>query len=117
MRYNKEVSTLKKQEREIVKGELKNIDEVEADEQLAAINPDDFLFNISSKQIEIPLDFDQSGFISNSEITIRGSSSLQGSQLAPRYSPSPYILSTLLGNSNLSMTEFFRLRIHFLRLF
>jgi hypothetical protein len=32
MRYNKEVSTLKKQEREIVKGELKNIDKVEADE-------------------------------------------------------------------------------------
>ncbi len=32
MRYNKEVSTLKKQEREMVKGELKNINKVEADE-------------------------------------------------------------------------------------
>ncbi len=79
MRYNKEVSTLKKQEREMVKGELKNINKVEADEQLTTINPDDFLFNISSKQIEIPSDFDWSGFISDSEIVIGGSGSSQGS--------------------------------------
>ena len=76
IRYNKEVSALKKQERKIVKGELKNIKEVEADEQLAAINSNNFLFNISSKQIKIPSDFNQSGFISNSKIIIGGSSSL-----------------------------------------
>ncbi len=79
MRYNKEVSALKKQEREMVEGELKNIDEVEADERLAAINPDDFLFNVSSKQIEIPSDFDWSGFAGDGEITIGGSGSSQGS--------------------------------------
>ena len=47
----------------MVKGELKNIDKLEEEERASSINPDDFLFDVSSEQIEVPLDFDFSRLV------------------------------------------------------
>ena len=58
-----ELEVLERKEKEMVEGELQNIDEVEVDEQLAAVNPEDLLFDVSSEQIELPLDFDFSGLV------------------------------------------------------
>ena len=47
----------------MVEGKLKNIDELEEEERASSINPDDFLFDVSSEQIEVPLNFDFSGLV------------------------------------------------------
>lgn len=79
MRYNKEVTALEKQEREMVEGELKNIEEVEVDEQSVIPNFDDFLFDVSSEQVEVPADFDWGGLVDAGGIVAEGSGSSQGS--------------------------------------
>jgi len=42
----------------MVKGELRNIEEVKADEQATGPNLNDFLFDVSLEQVEISPDFD-----------------------------------------------------------
>ncbi len=64
---------------EIVEGELKNIDKLEQEERATAPNPDDFLFDLSSEQVEVPMDFNWSGLVSSSEIAVEGSGNSQGS--------------------------------------
>ncbi len=60
----------------MVKGELKNINKLEQEERVTALNPNDFLFNVSSEQVKVLIDFNQSGFINTSRIIIRGPGSL-----------------------------------------
>jgi len=63
----------------IVKGEIQNIKEVEHEEQLDIIDPSDFLFDISSEQVEVPADFDWSGLIDVGGIAAEGPCSPEGS--------------------------------------
>ncbi len=42
----------------IVEGEIQNIKETEQEEQLDIIDPSNFLFDVSSEQVEVPEDFD-----------------------------------------------------------
>ena len=53
-----ELGLLEREEREMVEGELQNIEEVERDEQNAGPDKspsvDDFLFDLSSEQVQLP---------------------------------------------------------------
>jgi len=63
----------------MVKGELRNIKEVKVDEQATSPNLNDFLFDVSSEQVEISPDFDWNTLVDAGGITIEGSGSSQGS--------------------------------------
>ncbi len=49
------------------------------DEQATSPDLNDFLFNVSLEQVEIPPDFNWNALVDTSGITIEGSSSSQGS--------------------------------------
>jgi len=70
---------LEKKGIEMVEGELQNIEEVEQNKRANAPDPSDFLFDVSSEQVEIPADFNWSGLVDTGGITAAGSGSLQGS--------------------------------------
>ncbi len=70
-----ELEQLERQEREMVEGELQNIEEVEADEQSTIPSSNDFLFDVSSEQVKILADFNQGSLINTSRTIIRGTSS------------------------------------------
>ena len=62
-RLQREVEVLEKKEREMVEGEMENIQELERDEAaLSDLNSNDLLFDVSSEQIEFPEGFDWSAF-------------------------------------------------------
>ena len=60
-RLLRKVELLEKQQREMVEGEMKNIDDLDLEEQGYSLLPTDFPFNVSSEEIEIPSDFDFAG--------------------------------------------------------
>ena len=60
----------------MVEGELQNIDELEEEERASGINPDDFLFDVSSEQIEVPLNFDFSSLVDAAGTVVGASGSL-----------------------------------------
>ena len=74
-----ELEALERVQREMVEGELRNIDEVEADEQSAIPDSNDFLIDVSSEQVEIPADFDWTALVDVGGIVAGGSGSSQGS--------------------------------------
>ena len=78
-RLQVEVEALEKQKLEMVEGELRNIEEVEADEQATGPNLNDFLFDVSSEQVEISPDFDWDALVDAGGIAAEGSGSSQGS--------------------------------------
>ncbi len=63
----------------MVEGEIQNIEEMKQEEQLDIIDPSDFLFDVSSEQVEVPMDFDWSSLVDVGRITIGGPCSSQGS--------------------------------------
>jgi len=63
----------------MVKGELRNIKEVKVDEQATSPNLNDFLFDVSSEQVEISPDFNWNTLVDAGGIIAEGSSSSQGS--------------------------------------
>jgi len=78
-RLQREVEVLEKKGIEMVEGELQNIEEVEQNERANAPDPSDFLFDVSSEQVEIPADFNWSGLVDAGGIATAGSGSSQGS--------------------------------------
>ena len=63
----------------MVEGEIQNIKETEQEEQLDIIDPSDFLFDVSSEQVEVPEDFDWSSLVDVGGIAAGGPCSSQGS--------------------------------------
>ena len=74
-RLYREAGALKRREREIVKGELRNIEEVEVDEQAAGPSTNNFLFDLSSEQVELLMDFNWSGLVNTPGTVAAGSGS------------------------------------------
>ncbi len=56
-RLQREVEVLERKGIAMVEGEIQNIEETEQEEQLDIIDPSDFLFDVSSEQVEVPVDF------------------------------------------------------------
>ena len=81
IRLQREVEELERRGIAIVEGEVQNIEDNEASEakEQAFISPDDFLFNVSSEQVEVPLDFDFNGLVDVGGTTVEASGSSQGS--------------------------------------
>jgi len=62
-RLQREVEVLERKGIAMVEGEIQNIEEAEQEEQLGIIDPSDFLFDVSSEQVEVPDDFDWTGLV------------------------------------------------------
>ena len=81
-RLHKQLALVEKRKREVVERELRNIEELEADERHAASDPNDFLFNVSSESFEVPEGlegFDWPAFPTSHETAAEAPGSSQGS--------------------------------------
>ena len=77
-RLLRKVELLEKQQREMVEGEMKNIDDLDLEEQGCPLLPIDFPFNVSSEEIEIPPDFDFAGLVAGDKTAAITAGSSQG---------------------------------------
>ena len=73
-RLHKQLASVEKRKKEVVERELKNIEELEADERAAAPTGNDLLFDVSSEHFEIPENFDWSAVIGKTPLDVLRSS-------------------------------------------